>query len=124
VLTATPGLRVLGPDDLPAVQALLACDPVTNVFVDYRVRMTGLDPRWLGGEMWGYVEDGELVSLCHAAANLVPVEATPRALEMFAKRALTRGRNCSSIVGPEDAVARFWSAVEPWWGPARLVRDG
>jgi uncharacterized protein len=123
VLTTTPGLRVLTPDDLPRVQALLERDPVTNVFVDYRVRMTGLDPRWLGGEMWGYVEDGELVSLCHAAANLVPVEATSGALEVFAQRALARGRTCSSIVGQQPAVAEFWDAVEPWWGPARLVRD-
>jgi predicted GNAT family acetyltransferase len=122
VLTTTPGLRVLGPADLPRVQALLERDPVTNVFVDYRVRMTGLDPRWLGGEMWGYVEDGELVSLCHAAANLVPVEATERALEVFSARALARGRTCSSIVGPEQQVADFWRAVEPWWGPARLLR--
>jgi uncharacterized protein len=123
VLTTTPGLRVLGPADLPEVQALLARDPVTNVFVDYRVRMTGLDPRWLGGEMWGYVEDGELVSMCHAAANLVPVEATGAALDVFAARALARGRTCSSIVGPQDQVAGFWDSVRPWWGPARLVRD-
>jgi uncharacterized protein len=123
VLTTTPGLRVLGPSDLPRVQALLERDPVTNVFVDYRVRMTGLDPRWLGGEMWGYVEDGELVSLCHAAANLVPVEATERALEVFSARALARGRTCSSIVGQQQQVADFWRTVEPWWGPARLVRD-
>ena len=108
---------------MPRVHALLERDPVTNVFVDYRVRMTGLDPRWLGGEMWGYVEDGELVSLCHAAANLVPVSATPKALEVFSTRALARGRTCSSIVGPEGQVADFWHSVEPWWGPARLVRD-
>jgi uncharacterized protein len=123
VLTTTPGLRVLGPADMPRVHALLERDPVTNVFVDYRVRMTGLDPRWLGGEMWGYVEDGELVSLCHAAANLVPVSATPRALEVFSARALARGRTCSSIVGPQEQVAGFWQVVEPWWGPARLIRS-
>jgi predicted GNAT family acetyltransferase len=123
VLTTKPGLRLLGPDDLPQVQALLDRDPVTNVFVDYRVRLTGLESRWLGGEMWGYVDDGELVSLCHAAANLVPVEATPEALAAFATRALARGRTCSSIVGPQDAVADFWHNVKPWWGPARLIRD-
>jgi uncharacterized protein len=123
VLTTKPGLRVLGPPDLPRAQELLELDPVTNVFVDYRVRLTGLEPRWLGGEMWGYVERGELVSLCHAAANLVPVRATPAALSAFSGRALARGRNCSSIVGPKEAVAEFWQHVEPWWGPARLVRD-
>ena len=30
-----------------------ARDPVVNVFVDYRARITRLDPRWLGGEVWG-----------------------------------------------------------------------
>ena len=35
-----------------------------------------LDPRWLGGEMWGCFEDGRLVSACHVGANLVPVQAT------------------------------------------------
>ena len=32
----------------------------------------GLDPRRLGGEMWGHVVDGRVEALCHAAANLVP----------------------------------------------------
>ena len=71
------GLRVLGPTDLPEVQQLLARDPITNVFVDHRVRLTRLEPRWLGGEIWGYDEGRGLVSLCHVAANLSPVQATP-----------------------------------------------
>ncbi|MGH3357078.1 MAG: GNAT family N-acetyltransferase [Nocardioidaceae bacterium] len=124
MLTAKSGLQVLGPADLPMVQELLERDPVTNVFVDHRVRLTGLDPRWLGGEMWGYVEGRELVSLCHAAANLVPVEATGEALEAFSSRALAKGRTCSSIVGPAGSVDGLWEIVAPRWGPARLVRRG
>ena len=73
MLRTQPGLRVLGPSDLPDVLELLATDPVRNVFVEYRARLTRLDPRWLGGEVWGFYEDGELRSVCHAAANLVPV---------------------------------------------------
>ena len=52
--------------------ALAEQDPVVNVFVDYRSRLTQLDPRWMGGEMWGWSENGELTSVCHAAANLNP----------------------------------------------------
>lgn len=101
---------------------LLARDPVVNVFVDYRSRLTQLDPRWMGGEMWGYVEDGELVSACHVAANLVPVNATPGAIEAFAARGIRQGRRCSTIVGPDDAVAALWEHLAPHWSPPRELR--
>ncbi|HET7327325.1 MAG TPA: GNAT family N-acetyltransferase [Nocardioidaceae bacterium] len=127
MLTTTSGLRLLGPGDLRQVQELLERDPVTNVFVDHRVRLTRLDPRWLGGEMWGYLDRGELVSLCHSAANLVPVTVSPAghdnaALEAFVTRAVAKGRQCSSIVGRADAVHQLWEGVQPYWGRPRLVR--
>jgi predicted GNAT family acetyltransferase len=105
-----------------AVLELAAADPVVNVFADYRTRLTQLDPRWLGGEMWGYVVDGELVSACHAAANLVPVQATPDALAAFADRAVSQPRRCATIVGPSDAVATLWRHLGPRWSPARDTR--
>jgi hypothetical protein len=103
---------------------LVARDPVTNVFVDYRTRLTQLDPRWLGGEVWGYVEDGRLVSACHAAANLVPVCATPAALELFTQRAAANPRRCATIVGPASQVDPMWEVLERHWGaPRELRRD-
>ncbi len=122
MLTTATGLRLLGPSDLREVQGLLRHDPVTNVFVDHRVRLSGLNPRLLGGEMWGYVRDGELVALCHSAANLVPVEADTDAVDAFTARALNVGRTCSSIVGPDTAVRRMWDGLRPHWGSARLER--
>ena len=116
------GLRLLGPSDLPAMLDLLARDPVTNVFADYRSRLTNLDPRWMGGEMWGYVEDGQLVSACHAAANLVPVEATPAAIRAFAARAISQHRRCSTIVGPVDAVSALWQELSEDWSRPREFR--
>jgi predicted GNAT family acetyltransferase len=101
---------------------LVARDPVVNVFVDYRARVTRLDPRWMGGEMWGYLEDGELVSACHAAANLVPVNATPDAVAAFAARGVRQRRRCSTIVGPADAVAGLWEHLAPHWSPPRELR--
>ena len=77
MLRTQDGLRLLGPADLPAMLELAGLDPVVNVFADYRARLTQLEPRWLGGEMWGYHEGGRLVSACHSAANLVPVQTTP-----------------------------------------------
>ena len=116
-------LRVLRPEDLPAVTDLLTRDPVTDVFVASRVEAVGLDPARLGGEMWGFAVDGYLESLCHAGANMVPVQAGPEAVRAFAERARRQGRRCASIVGERDAVACMWAELAPTWGPARDVRD-
>ena len=122
MLRTQHGLRLLGPSDLPAMLELVARDPVTNVFVDYRSRLTTLDPRWMGGEMWGYVEDGRLVSACHAAANLVPVEATLAAIQAFAARGIHQRRRSSTIVGPVAAVAPLWDELSSHWARPRELR--
>lgn len=117
-------VRVLTSDDLPAVRRVLDQDPVTHVFVDHRVRATRLDPRWLGGQLWGYDDGDGLVSLCHAAANLIPVAAGPEALQAFAAQALAQGRQCSAILGPDDQVQQLWALLVEEWGPARDIRPG
>ena len=92
------------------------------MFVADRVEATRLDPRWLGGRVYGYVEDGELTAACHHAANLVPVGAHPAALEAFAERALADGRTCASLFGVQDEVLAMWERVRGRWGPARSLR--
>ncbi|MER6505034.1 GNAT family N-acetyltransferase [Streptomyces sp. NPDC001455] len=114
--------RVLEPSDLGAALAVLESDPVANAFVTSRVRIAGLDPWRLGGEMWGWYADGRLHSLCYSGANLVPICAGPEAVRAFADRARRAGRRCSSIVGPAEPTARLWQLLEPGWGPAREVR--
>lgn len=121
-MLGTATLRVLDARDRSAVDALLARDPVADCFVASRVAASALDPARLGGELWGWLEDGRLVSLCYAGANLVPAQATPAAIEAFAERALRRGRRCSSIVGPQDAVEDLWARLTPQWGPGREIR--
>ncbi|WP_327698031.1 MULTISPECIES: GNAT family N-acetyltransferase [unclassified Streptomyces] len=121
MLTQTTS-RVLDPGDLDAALAVLGREPVANAFVTSRVQVAGLDPWRLGGEMWGWYEDGMLTSLCYAGANLVPICATPRAVRAFADRARRAGRRCSSIVGPAEATTQLWRLLEPNWGPAREVR--
>ncbi len=115
-------LRVLGPGDVAQALVLLGTDPVTNVFADYRTRITQLDPRWLGGEMWGYFEGDDLVSMCHVGANLVPVNATPEACAAFADRAARVGQRSSTIVGSHAAVARLWAGLEGRWPAPRDLR--
>jgi predicted GNAT family acetyltransferase len=122
--TATAGvLRVLSPRDLGAVTELLAVDPITNCFVSSRVKGSGLDPWRLGGELWGWSQDGELVSLLYLGANLVPVSTTAQARTAFAERLRRLGRRCSSIVGPSQDVAELWPLIEQSWGPVREIRS-
>ena len=122
MLTTRDGVRPLGVTDLQDFLELAGRDPVVNVFADYRARTTSLEPRWLGGEVWGRFEDGRLRAACHVGANLVPVEADEDDARAFAERALARGRTVSTIVGPHDAVRAFWDAVSPSWGTPRELR--
>jgi predicted GNAT family acetyltransferase len=108
--------------DRDEVLAICDRDAVSNVFASSRVRNSGLDPRRLGAQVWGYYEGGQLTSLCYSGANLVPIEATPAAIIAFAERARMQGRRCSSIVGPAQAVTQLWGLLSPSWGRARDVR--
>lgn len=121
-LQATGEARSLASHDLPAVRRLLDADPVSNVFVSARLEFAGLDALVHAGELWGFWEGLELVSLCYAGANLVPVAPTPDALTAFAARAARQGRRSSSIVGPADAVLRLAQLLRPSWGVPRDVR--
>ena len=121
-MARTPASRVLGAQDLEEVRALLARNPVEDVFIGSRVESCGLDPWRLGAEIWGFGERGELTSLCYAGANLVPAQAGAEAVHAFAERARRQGRRCSSIVGSAQAALGLWTLLEPMWGPAREVR--
>lgn len=122
MLTTRDGVRPLGVADLQDFLELAGRDPVVNVFADYRARTTSLEPRWLGGEVWGRFEEGRLRAACHVGANLVPVQADADDARAFAERALARGRTVSTIVGPHDAVRAFWDTISPSWGTPRELR--
>ncbi len=122
MVRTSQSIRVLGPPDVAEALALIASDPVVNVFAEYRTRITQLDTRWLGGEMWGYFEDDRLVSMCHVGANMVPVNASPAACDAFVEKALRAGQRSSTIVGPQEAVSRLWSGLEHEWSRPRDFR--
>lgn len=125
------GALVLGEMHVARVLAMCAADPVGTVLASVRLEhalASGL--RAAGGELWGYGEDGELVAACWVGANLVPIvppELDPatrhRALEALAELGATRGRRCSSIVGPRDDVLDLWDRLRATWPPARDVRE-
>ncbi len=113
------GVHVLGASDLDEFLALADRDPVVNVFVVHRAQTTRLEPRWLGGEMWGRFVEGELVAACHAGANIVPVQASEDDARAFAERALGRHRAASTLVGLHAPVRAFWNEAALTWGRPR-----
>lgn len=115
-------VRVLGPGDVTEFLLMLEQDPVVNVFADHRARTTMLDPRWLGGEVWGRFVNGELVAACHAAANLVPINCTEQDAVLFAEHARRGHRRAGTIVGPAAAATVMWDILRPGWGVARSER--
>lgn len=122
MLSTRHGVRPLGSADLDDFLALVAQDPVVNVFAEHRARMTNLIPRWLGGQMWGRFAGGDLVAACHSGANLVPVQARPEDARLFAERVLSRPRAASTIVGPQDQVCELWGELSGRWSRPREIR--
>ena len=124
------GALVLGELHVGRVLAMCAADPVGTVLASVRLehaQAAGL--RAAGGEVWGYSEDGEILAACWVGANLVPIvpELDPgtrrRALDALAELGATRGRRCSSLVGPRDDVLDLWDRLRAAWPAARDVRD-
>ncbi|WP_235737650.1 GNAT family N-acetyltransferase [Nocardioides alcanivorans] len=115
-------VRVLGPADFTQFVQLTDRDPVVNVFVEHRARLTSLEPRWLGGEVWGRFLGEELVAAMHIGANLVPIGCGAADIDAFVKHALWSRRSVATIVGPVGQVGPLWERLEPDWGPAREIR--
>ena len=116
------GIEVLGVSDLSAFLRLSAQDPVINVFAEHRARTTQLDPRWLGGEVWGRHVDGEMVAACHVGANIVPVGCDDASARLFARRLVDTGRTAGTLVGPEPLVRAMWQELRGAWETPREFR--
>jgi predicted GNAT family acetyltransferase len=87
------------------------------------VAAAGLCWRRQDARVFGYGPRRRLESICWAGANVVPVRATPAAIDAFAGLLVRESRMCSSIVGPADGVLDLWRRLQPWWGSAREIRD-
>ncbi|MFC6153394.1 GNAT family N-acetyltransferase [Nocardioides yefusunii] len=120
--TSVDGVVVLGPDDMAAFLAVTRRDPVVNVFPEYRGRSTHLDPRWLGGEVWGRFVDGTLVAALHVGANAVPISCDAESAGVFAARMRALPRRSCTLVGPRSSVEVLWEGLRDLWGEPRDVR--
>lgn len=111
--------------DLAAADRLCRVDPVGSVLAAGRIEAALAGGATTGGHsLWGVERGGELVAVCWAGANLVPVVAPgdEESLDVLAEVARTRGRHCSSIVGPAHAVLGMWSRLRRDWTAPRDVR--
>lgn len=115
-------VRPLVPGDQAELMRLTAADPWAHVFMRHRVTVTGLEPRWMAGQVLGHFVDGVLTAVCHVGANIVPAEADEAAALAFADRIIATTLRPSSISGPRSSVMAMWERLEPHWGPARSPR--
>lgn len=113
--------RLLGEAERAAVQRILDAQPIAAAQVAERVNTGGLSWR-MDARVFGYGSRRRLESLCWLGANLIPVNATPAAVDAFAEVASAHTRLCSSLVGESEAVLGMWERLATIWGPARDVR--
>ena len=102
--------------------ALLNANPIENLFVLARVSAFGLERLVPGCEVLGLERDKELVALCHAGSNVVPVNADQQAATLFAEK-LGPHRLASSIMGPAHQVRWLWEALSARGGSWARVRE-
>ena len=118
----TADVRLLGDTERAAVERVLDRAPYAAAPVAEQVAAHGLEWWRAEARVFGYGPRRQLESVCWLGANVIPVEATPPAVIAFADLAAINPRQCSSIVGPADAVLGFWDRIAPVWGSAREVR--
>lgn len=119
MLRSLGAVRALGMRDVDDALEVCAADPVTNVFVAARIVESGLSGT--RGPLFGYDAGGER-ALCWCSANVVPVEASSRALGALAAKVARRRTWASSVFGPADQVMDLWGHLERTWGRPREVR--
>jgi predicted GNAT family acetyltransferase len=119
-------LRVeqLDSGSLDELTALVDAEPVVNVALAVRLAAARtVDPARLGGLVSGVrAPDGRLLAAAFHGANLVPVGGGTEEWRLLGEHLAGQRRLCSSIVGPAEAVAAIWAALEPGWGSPRALR--
>ncbi|HEY2794724.1 MAG TPA: GNAT family N-acetyltransferase [Micromonosporaceae bacterium] len=119
----TMDARLIGDAERAAVERVLDRSPIAAAQVVEQVSAHGLEWWRADARVFGYGSRRALESICWLGANVIPVGATPAAVAAFADLAAINSRQCSSFVGPAEAVLDLWDRLAPVWGPAREVRE-
>jgi uncharacterized protein len=114
--------RLLGDTERAAVERVLERSPIAAAQVVEQVNAHGLEWWRADARVFGYGSRRQLESICWLGANVIPVGASPAAIAAFADLAAINARQCSSFVGPAEAVLDLWDRLGPGWGPAREIR--
>lgn len=119
--------------DLDALIALCAQDPVAHVVPLMHLEAaagSGVVPAglWVARRRVGWGR--EIAGLVWAGANLCPVlpgtadaEADEDLRADVAAAVVGRLSRPAAIVGKAAVALDLWGRIEPWWGPAREVRE-
>jgi uncharacterized protein len=116
-------VKVLSQSDLPRALELSRSQPLMNAFVASRISL-GLQYHWkVGGGLWGFYTDAGLESLLFVGANIVPMNTSHEARELFARELIRTGRRSSSLLGNKGEVIDLWNRIESVWGKPRELRS-
>lgn len=109
--------------DADAIRDALDVDPVTDLFLDARLR-PALAGRQLRDDVVGQREASGRHSLCWLGANVVPTANTSdEAADAYARQVKARNVWFSSLWGPRAPVARMWSRLAGTTRRPRSVRE-
>lgn len=117
--TSTTLRRLYGIDKARAVE-FLAQDPVDSVLARTNIDRMGMGASSAVGLFDARVN--KLTALAWDSGNLIPLGFDEHGLDLLADCVLSRGRICSSLVGPANQVLGLWERVGEEWGPEREVR--
>ncbi|WP_338069466.1 GNAT family N-acetyltransferase [Specibacter cremeus] len=104
---------MLAHEDSDALRALVARDPVANVFMEALLAQSpSAVPRVAGAYVLGFFDDDDvLASACWVGSNVVPIEACPDHAVLFGRWIAANWRSHASIFGPREAVLAIFDAL-------------
>jgi predicted GNAT family acetyltransferase len=116
-------VKVLSQSDFPRALELTRSQPLINAFVASRISL-GLEQHWkVGGGLWGFFTSSGLESVLFVGANIVPMNTTDRARELFGRELIRTGRRSSSLLGDKVEVLDLWNRIASVWGSPREIRE-
>lgn len=117
-------LRTINQDHVSQLQQLILANPIRHCYAASRIELMGISYfRHRQVNIVGAFDGDQLVSALMFGANLVPIDMTQEALDLFGDLLVRQGRQCSSIVGSAFEVFELWNRVKDSWGSARQIRN-